>query len=227
MPVSRTDTWIFDLDNTLYPARCNLFAQVDRRMGEFISAALEIDRDEARRVQKRYYLEHGTTLRGLMDNHGIAPEAFLDYVHDIDLAAIEPDAELDRLIGALPGRKLIFTNGSLDHAERIAGKLGVRHHFEDIFDIVAADYVPKPAYATYAGLVERYRIEPARAVMIDDLPPNLEPAHRLGMTTCWVRTEFSRERGGGEGPHVHHATDDLAEWLAEILAGTPAPRPAG
>ncbi len=218
MPVARTDTWIFDLDNTLYPARCNLFAQVDRKMGEFITAALEVDHDEAKRIQKRYYLEHGTTLRGLMDNHGIEPGAFLDYVHDIDLAAIEANAELDRLIGALPGRKLIFTNGSVPHAERISTKLGVRHHFEDIFDVVAADYVPKPAYATYAKLVERYDFDPARAVMIDDLPSNLEPAHKLGMTTCWVRTEFSRERGGSEGPHIHHTTDDLAQWLGEILA---------
>src|SRR5215470_11101633 len=141
--VDHVTDWVFDLDNTLYPARCNLFAQVDRRIGLFIEGLLGLEQGPARELQKRYFREHGTTLRGLMTHHGIDPRAFLDFVHEIDLAPVPPSPALDAALAALPGRKFIFTNGSVAHADRVMGRLGVAHHFEGIFDIVAADYLPK------------------------------------------------------------------------------------
>ena len=140
----RVETWVFDLDNTLYPASCRLFDQIDRRMGEFISQTLGVDKMEAKRLQKAFFYEHGTTLRGLMTVYGIEPNAFLDYVHDIDHSVVKPDPALGAAILRLPGKKYIFTNGSRSHAERVAGRLGFPTHFTDIFDIVDANLVPKP-----------------------------------------------------------------------------------
>ena len=156
------DVWIFDLDNTLYPAHCDLFAQVDVRMGEFISDFLGVDRAEARRIQKSYFREYGTTMNGLMNRHNMAPEPFLDYVHDIDVGVVAPDQKLNATLGQLQGIKYVFTNGSVKHAENVLGRLGIRHHFADIFDIVAAGYVPKPApdtYTRFLGHVRGYRAE--------------------------------------------------------------------
>ena len=144
-PFARVTTWIFDLDNTLYPSECNLFAQVDQRMGQFIAELLGVSYEEAKRVQKDYYYRYGTTLAGLMREHKLPPERFLDFVHDIDLAPVCEAPELGAALARLPGRKFIFTNGSRAHAERVAEKLGVLHHFDELFDIVAGDYVPKPS----------------------------------------------------------------------------------
>ncbi len=140
----RTKVWIFDLDNTLYPIECNLFGQVDQRMGEFIARFLGVPIEYARHLQKTYYRQFGTTLSGLMQVHRMDPKPFLDYVHDLDLSGLAAHPELAARIERLPGRKLIFTNGSRGHAERVAGKLGILHLFEGIFDICDADYVPKP-----------------------------------------------------------------------------------
>ena len=153
----RTQVWIFDLDNTLYPAECNLFAQVDQSMGEFIARFLGVPFAYARHLQKTYYRQFGTTLTGLMQVHRIDPKAFLDYVHDIDLSVVDEHPELAAAIDRLPGRKLIFTNGSRAHAERVAGKLGVLHCFEDIFDICDADYVPKAHRRLLRPLLPRAR----------------------------------------------------------------------
>ena len=218
--------WLFDLDNTLYPASCRLFDQVDRRMGEFVQQALGLDDSgEARRIQKQYLREHGTTLRGLMDRHGIAPEAYLDYVHAIDLSPIQPNPALDAALARLPGRKLIFTNGSVPHAEGILDRLGVARHFEAVYDIAAADYVPKPDRTAYEGVVRRHALTPAATVFFDDMPRNLAPAAELGMTTVWVRTdsEWARLDNTGEEPFIHHRTDDLVGWLAgRAQSGTAA-----
>src|SRR4051794_29216660 len=146
------DTWIFDLDNTLYPASCNLFDQIHRRMGEFIAGLLDVDLDEAKRLQKTYFREHGTTLRGLMTVHNIDPRDFLDHVHQIDLAPVPPDAALAAALAALPGRKLVFTNGTVKHAENILAHLGIEGHFAGTFDIEACAYVPKPDPAGYDAL---------------------------------------------------------------------------
>ncbi len=221
VPVPRLDhveVWVFDLDNTLYPARYNLFAQVDQRMSAFIADYLGLDLDEARRVQKALFREHGSTLRGLMTAHGMEPNGFLEYVHDVDVAAVPPDTGLDAALGKLEGRKLIFTSASLRHAERVTARLGIAHHFEDIFHIAAADHVPKPHPATYRRFIERYRVEPTAAAMFEDIARNLRPAAALGMTTVWVpgMTEWSHE--DSEGDHIHHRTEDLTAWLTALSA---------
>lgn len=206
-------TWVFDLDNTLYPARCDLFAQIDQRMGEYISRTLGIEFQAARILQKRYYFDHGTTLNGLMLHHGIEPGTYLDYVHDIDLAPVAPSPELDRALARLPGRKLVYTNGSHGHATRVLERLGVAGHFEAIHDIVAAEYRPKYDAAAHAHFIARHGVDAPTAAMFDDIPANLRPAADLGMTTIWVRHE--RVEGEPDHGHVDHVTDDLIACLEE------------
>jgi putative hydrolase of the HAD superfamily len=213
------EDWIFDLDNTLYPASCRLFDQVDKRIGSYISTLLALDETEARRIQKQYFRDYGTTLRGLMTRHDVDPHDFLDYVHAIDRTPVLANPGLGAALDALPGRKFIFTNGSVAHAEAVLDRLGIGGRFEDVFDIVAADFEPKPREAPYRRLVERNGIAARRAAMIDDLPINLVPAAALGMTTVLVRTDSQWAQDAADGDHVHHVIDDLAEWL-EILAGT-------
>ncbi len=215
------DTWVFDLDNTLYPARHNLFDLVDQRIGEFIANALDLDLSAARRVQKDYFRAHGTTLSGLMINHNIDPSVFLDYVHDIDVTRLPPSPELDRALARLAGRKVVFTNGSTRHAEQVMARLGIAHHFDGIFDIVEADYVPKPHPGAYAAMVERHRIEPRTAAMVEDMARNLEPASEMGMTTVWVRNDNPWGSEGSDGDYIDHVIDDLAEWLTELVEDSP------
>ena len=220
----RTEVWIFDLDNTLYPAECNLFAQVDQKMGEFIARYLGVPFEYARHLQKSYYRQFGTTLSGLMQVHHMDPHAFLDYVHDLDLSVVAEHPELAAAIERLPGRKLILTNGSRAHAERVAAKVGVLHLFEDIFDIAEAGYVPKPLPACYELFLRAHGVDAGVAAMFEDMPHNLEAPHALGMTTVLVRSEFNPDhpvqktiRGWIEPPaHVHHMTDDLAGFLAGV-----------
>lgn len=215
-PLDHVETWLFDLDNTLYPAACNLFSQVDRRMGEFICDLLDLPPPDARALQKRYFREHGTTLRGLMTVHGIDPAAFLDYVHDIDVTVVPVQPALDRALGRLEGRKVIFTNGSVAHAERVTARLGIAHHFEAVWDIVASDFVPKPDPGPYRRLVERHGLAPAATAMVEDMAKNLKPAHDLGMTTVWVRTDSDWALPADDDRHVHHVVDDLPEWLEAV-----------
>ncbi len=211
-----SEVWIFDLDNTLYPARCDLFAQIDQRMGAFISGLLSIDAVEAKALQKSYFRRYGTTLRGLMLEHSIDPGDYLDYVHEIDLGPLDPNPRLDAALAALPGRKVIFTNGTKAHAERVLARLGIAGHFEAVFDIVASDYLPKPQRAPYDALVESLGIAPAHAVMVEDMPGNLAPAAAMGMTTVLVpgRREWRDE---DPGSHVHYLIDDLGAWLYKLV----------
>lgn len=217
------DTWVFDLDNTLYPADCDLFSQIDRRMGAFIAETFDLSLDEAHALRHRYYVEHGTTLAGLVRLHGVSPHAFLDYVHDIDLAVVAPAPELGAAIDALPGRKFVFTNGSRGHAEAVARKLGVLDRFEDIFDIHALEYVnPKPSREAFDRFVTAHGIEAPRAAMFDDLPHNLETAHAVGMTTVWIdcramgRPEHQGDDWADLPDHIHHRTEALAPFLTAI-----------
>ena len=216
------DTWVFDLDNTLYPARYNLFELVDRKIGAFVAALLGVDRGAARRVQKSYFREHGTTLRGLMLNHGVDPQAFLEFVHDIDVARVPPSPDLDAALARLDGRKLVFTNASARHAERVMERLGVAHHFEGVFDIADAGYVPKPHPETYAAMVARFAFDPRAAAMIEDIARNLEPAAAIGMTTVWLRNNSEWGREGSDGAYIDLVIDDLAGWLAGLGDGAPA-----
>lgn len=219
----RTKVWIFDLDNTLYPSDCNLFAQIDQRMGEFIMRHLDLPWEHARYLQKHYYRRYGTTLAGLMREHNMHPDAFLEYVHDIDLAPVAAHPQLAAEIARLPGRKLIFTAGSRRHAENVAGKLGVLHLFEDICDIVATGYVPKEQRAAYDHMVRAHGVAPEQAAMFEDMPHNLVAAHDLGMTTVLVHSNYmdhpaqARIRTWTAPPeHVHHMTDDLARFLGGL-----------
>lgn len=218
------ETWVFDLDNTLYPARCNLFVQVSARMTRFIQDRFDLEHDPARALQRDLFRRFGTTLRGLMTEHGVEPIAFLDYVHDIDVTPVDPSPRLDALLAALPGRKVIFTNGSVPHAERVTDRLGVTRHFDTVFDIVAADYVPKPDPRPYARLLETAAIDPARAVMIEDMAKNLAPAAALGMRTVWLQTEHDWARDGAEADHVHHVAEDLVGFLESVAGGAAEPR---
>lgn len=211
--LSEIDTWLFDLDNTLYPAKSGLFHQVHRRMGEFIQARLNLDPDAARAVQRRLFQDHGTTLRGLMTEYEVPPEAFLDYVHDIDVSVLTPNPGLARAIEELPGRKLVFTNGSAGHAARIMDRLEISHAFDAVEDIVAANYEPKPNQAVYERIIARHDIDPCRAVMVEDMAVNLEPAHALGMITVWVRTGHAVAAPSEIDDHIHHVVDDVFEWL--------------
>jgi len=205
--------WVFDLDNTLYPERCNLFAGIDRNMGLYISRLLNVDLAEAKRLQKDYFLAHGTTLRGLIDVHGIDPKDFLDFVHNIDLSALAPDAELKAALGALKGRKLVFTNGSADYAERVLGKVGIAEAIDGVHDIGEGNYVPKPDPEAYRQLTRRFGFAPAAAVMVEDMARNLIPAARMGMTTVWLNTGYAYGRFGHDPKHIHFEIEHLAGWL--------------
>jgi putative hydrolase of the HAD superfamily len=219
------ETWVFDLDNTLYPSACDLFPQIDRRMGEFIAATLGVPLEAAQNLRETYYYQHGTTLAGLVQIHGVSPHAFLDYVHDIDLSAVAPSPELAAALGALPGRKFIFTNASRRHAEAVIERLGVTDQFEDICDIHALDYIyPKPTREAFERFVQAHGVAPRAAAMFDDLPNNLETAHALGMTTVLVHgiTDHPQHQaiaGWTEPPaHIHHRTDALPTFLAAVGA---------
>jgi putative hydrolase of the HAD superfamily len=217
--LSAIDTWIFDLDNTLYPARCNLFAQIDQRMGEFIQALLGLDAVSAKALQKKYFREHGTTMRGLMQEHGVDPHEFMEHVHAIDLAPVEPSAALAAALARLPGRKIVFTNGSVAHAERVLARRGIAEAFGGVFDIVASDFRPKPDPEPYRVLCSRYGVTPGRAVMVEDMVRNLIPAHAMGMRTVWVPTAAEWSRDGAELDHVHHIAEDLEAWLIALAEG--------
>ena len=225
---SHVREWVFDLDNTLYPHHSNLFAQVDVRITAFVSELLSLPRDEARALQKRLYKEYGTTMNGLMALHGIDPDDFLEKVHDIDYSGLTPDPTLGDAIRALPGRKFIFTNGDRRHAERTARQLGILDHFDEIFDILAAELEPKPAAATYGRFLKRHGVEPAHAAMFEDLGRNLEVPKSLGMRTVLIvprnfEPTFSEiwERDTAYEDAVDFVTDDLSAFLTSISPALP------
>jgi putative hydrolase of the HAD superfamily len=207
------DTWIFDLDNTLYRLGPRLMAEIDGRMRTFVAEFLNVDHDEARRIQKQYFREYGLTLRGLMLNHGLDPADYAAALVELDLTEVVPDPSLAAAIGRLGGRKIVYTNAFASHTRRMLDHLGLVEHFAAIHDIEAAGYVPKPSDAAFAELVRRHGVEPARAVFVDDVAANLAPAARLGMTTVWVRTDAEWAKGIGAEPHIHHAVDDVLAWL--------------
>ncbi|OMQ45159.1 pyrimidine 5'-nucleotidase [Ensifer sp. 1H6] len=217
--------WVFDLDNTLYPHHVNLFSQIDRNMTAYVSALLSLEPADAKKLQKDYYRDHGTTLKGLMIHHGIDPSDFLEKAHAIDYSIVPPDPTLGEAIKALPGRKFIFTNGSVAHAEMTARALGILDHFNDIFDIVAADFVPKPAGETYDKFMSLHRVDTRNAVMFEDLPRNLLVPKTLGMKTVLLvprnfEYEFAEswEQSGDEDEQIDYVTEDLASFLRRVVA---------
>lgn len=226
-----TRAWIFDLDNTLYPAECNLFAEVDTRMGEYIARYLGVPYAHARHLQKGYYRQFGTTLAGLMRVHKMDPGDFLAYVHDIDLSVVPAAPQLGAAIARLPGRKFIYTNGSRRHAERVAEKLGILGEFDGICDIAACDYVPKPQADAFARMVSLHGIEAKQAAMFEDMPHNLEAPHALGMTTVLVHSvypdhpiQLEMDRWTSLPVHIHHMTRDLLGFVQALTpVSTEAP----
>jgi putative hydrolase of the HAD superfamily len=210
--------WIFDLDNCLYPASAGLFALIDERMGAYIQRLLDCDAAEARRVQKHHFHTHGTTLAGLMKEHGVDPHHFLRDVHAIPLDRIQCDDRLVRLLPRLPGRRFVFTNGDAPYVRRVLDAIGIEEHFEELHDIHASSFRPKPDPCGYELLCERFAIDPARAVLIDDMAQNLAPAKKMGMTTVWV--DNGSERGNhGVGDFIDHRISEVGEWLEQILEG--------
>lgn len=216
--VEEVDTWIFDLDNTLYDATSGLFDQIDQRMGAFIGRMMNVDADEARRIQKGYFMSHGTTLRGLMEDHGVDPGEFLAYVHDIDLTGIEPDFRLRDAVDRLSGRCLIFTNGDTAYAGRVLERLGLAEAMDGIFDIADAGYRPKPAPETYDIFIRQFDIAPERTAMVDDMARNLSPAARMGMRTIWLKTHLPWGAVDIDEAHIDHIIDDLGAWLSGLTA---------
>jgi putative hydrolase of the HAD superfamily len=209
--------WIFDLDNCLYPASTGLFELIDERMGAYIQRLLDCDALEARRVQKAHFHEHGTTLAGLMKTHGVDPVHFLDDVHAIPLDRVSADERLGRLLSRLPGRRLVFTNGDAPYARRVLEAIGVDAQFEHLHDIHSSELRPKPDPHGYALLCERFAIDPAQALLVDDMAANLKPAKGLGMTTVWVDNGSERGNHGAEDSFIDHRIGDVADWLADIL----------
>ena len=221
---AHVDTWVFDLDNTLYAADADLWPRIDQRITLYVMQLFGVDGLSARSLQKYFYQRYGTTLRGIMEENGVDPAHFLDFAHDIDRSALAADPALSKAIGALPGRKLILTNGSRGHAEATATKLGILEHFDDIFDIVAGDYLPKPEMATYLRFFDRHGVNPAKAAMFEDLERNLKPAKESGMRTVLVMPKIGQtdHRDGWEKvvhspAYVDYATDHLATFLTRLI----------
>ena len=209
--------WIFDLDNTLYPASARLFDLIDERMSAYVQRLLDCDPIEARRVQKQYFRDHGTTLRGLMQHHGVDPRHFLDDVHDIALERVSPDERLASALQRLPGRRFVFTNGDESYAGRVLKAIGIGDQFHGLVDIHACDYLPKPDAHGYRLLVERFDIDPARAVLVEDMAKNLTPAKALGMTTVWVNNGSEHGDHLADPDAIDHEISDVGEWLASIV----------
>ncbi len=220
--------WVFDLDNTLYPAECDLFAEIDQRMTDFVARFLRLPREEARATQKRYYAEHGTTLNGLMSMHGMEPDEFLAHVHEIDLTPLPRTPDLADAIRALPGRKFVYTNGSRGHARRVTDYMGLGDVFDGQFAIEDSHFKPKPNLSSYEAFNRLFGIAPDEAVFFEDLARNLAPAHGMGYATVLVQSDkdwshepaAARPAGIGDDlpPHIDYVTRDLTEFLRSINA---------
>jgi len=209
--------WIFDLDNTLYPASADLFGQMDVRMTAYVAKTLGIDDlVEARRIQKLYFQAHGTTMAGLMAAHAVDPHDYLADVHDIDLDVLDEDRRLAGLIARLPGRKLVYTNGDAPYAQRVLDRLGLGASFEAIHDIHASAYAPKPHADSYASMIAALGVDPATSVFVEDMARNLAPAKALGMTTVWI-DNGSEQGHDADRSYVDITITDLADWLHTLL----------
>lgn len=225
---SHIETWVFDLDNTLYPHSVDIWQQVNDLIRGYIENFLKVPPEEATRIQKDYYLRYGTSMRGMMAEHNMPHEEYLEAVHKIDHSLIAPNPRLGAAIEKLPGRKLILTNGTRKHADAVVARLGLHTHFEDTFDIIAADLEPKPAQQTYEKFLKLHNVAPERAAMFEDLARNLEVPHALGMTTVLIAPrpgfespgEGARQKWENEGRdavHVDYVTDDIAGFLEGVM----------
>lgn len=208
--------WVFDLDNTLYPSSADLWPQIDALIGKYVRDLLQCGPDEAHRVHKEYFYTHGTTLNGLIADHGVDPHHYLDAVHAVDLSNLAPRPEMAAALARLPGRKLIFTNADVPYAQRVLEQLGLTDSFEAIHDIHATNYRPKPQEAAYQSLLDRMGIDPTQSLFVEDMARNLKPAKAIGMTTVWINNG-SEQTDDPDRSFVDHTITDLSQWLNQIL----------
>lgn len=209
---------VFDLDNTLYPSNRDIFSQVSDLIGKYVAQTLGLPANEAYVVQKDYFRRYGTTLRGLMSEHEIDPADYLAKVHDIDLSVIAPAPDLEVALRNIPARKVIFTNASRDHADRVMNRLGIADHFESIFDIVDANYIPKPMQEPYDAILARENIDPTKAIYFEDMAKNLLPAKDMGMTTVLIETQADWAQDGSDDPRIDFKTNDLTGFLQSMTS---------
>ncbi|CUH60456.1 pyrimidine 5'-nucleotidase [Thalassobacter stenotrophicus] len=211
LPFEHVTTWVFDLDNTLYPSHVRLFDQIEVRMRDYVARTLRVDLAEADRLRAHYWRTHGTTLAGLMREHAIDPDPFLDHVHDIDFSVLPRDATLADRIARLPGRRIVYTNGTAPYAARVLEARGLSHLFDALYGVEHAGYQPKPDAAAFDTVFTKDNLVPRRAAMFEDEPRNLQVPHELGMATVLVAETRPR------GEHIHHHTHDLSDFLAQIV----------
>ena len=208
--------WIFDLDNTLYSGKTKVFDQVSKRMTKYVSNKLGVNMEEAEKIQKNYFYEYDTTLNGMIKNHNINANEFLEFVHDIDIDFLKKDIKLSEELKKLDGKKIIFTNASKKHALNVTKRIGIDQYFDDIFDIIDANFVPKPAIKTYKKLVEKHKIDPKLCVLIEDIARNLKPAYEMGMKTVWIENDEPWASKLSDSNFVNYKTNDLSEFLKKI-----------
>jgi len=215
---NQVNTWIFDLDNTLYSADSGIFQQVHELMGKFVSNHLNIDIDEAKKIQKNYYKQHGTTLRGMMDNHGVDPDHFLAEVHRLDYSIVGPNKELNIELKKLEGRKIIYTNANMKHTIDVLERIELSNFFDDIYDIKMANYIPKPEIAPYEQLIKQFNIDAKNAAMFDDIAKNLVPAKKVGFTSVWIDAgyeNFSDDIKASKS-YLDHETTNITKFLESV-----------
>ena len=208
--------WLFDLDNTLYSGDTKVFDQVDKRMSKYISSKLNVSIEEAKKIQKNYFHEYNTTLNGMIKIHNINANEFLEFVHDIDIDFLKKDLELQKELLKLKGKKIIFTNGSRKHALNVTQKIGIDQCFDDIFDIVDSNFVPKPAIEPYNELVKKHKIDPKSCLFVEDIARNLKPAYEMGMKTVWIENEEPWAKKFSDSSFINYKTNNLSEFLKKI-----------
>ena len=208
--------WLFDLDNTLYSGKTKVFEQVDKRMSKYISEKLKVDLKEAKEIQESYFYKYNTTLNGMIKNHEIDADEFLNFVHDIDVDFLKKDLDLAKQLEKLDGKKIIFTNGSRKHALNIMKRIGVDQYFDDIFDIVDSEFIPKPAIEPYKKLIKKHKIDPKLCVFIEDIARNLKPAYEMGMKTIWIENDEPWAKEYSDSNFIDYKTNNLSEFLKKI-----------
>ena len=208
--------WIFDLDNTLYSGKTKVFEQVDKKMSKYISQKLDVSIEEAKKIQKNYFHKYNTTLNGMVKNHKIDANEFLEFVHDINIDFLKKDLILSEELKKLDGKKIIFTNGSKKHALNVSKKIGIDQHFDDIFDIVDSKFIPKPIIEPYKRLVEKHKIDPKLCVLVEDIARNLKPAYEMGMKTVWIENDEPWAKKFSDSSFVNYKTNNLSEFLKKI-----------
>ena len=208
--------WIFDLDNTLYSGQTKVFSEVDKKMSAFISKKMDVDLVKAKEIQKKYFYEYGTTLSGLMKQDSIDPHEFLEFVHDIDISWLPKDLKLKDELIKMKEKKFIFTNGSHAHVENVTKQLGIDGLFDGAFDIVDANFVPKPHIDPYKKIIDKFKIEPTKSILIEDIAHNLEQAKNLGMKTCWLENEEAFAKKDADKPYIDYKIKNLPSFLQEI-----------